>query len=119
MIDVWIGTSRTKPSKGIYHCLLDTDTGKLTEPTLVAEIDGPGFLAMHPGGKQLYAVGNLDRKGVVAAYQIEKTGQNAALRLLNALEIGDGGAAHVAVDSTGKTHSSPHSTGVDPSESFH
>ena len=74
MIDVWIGTSQSKPSKGIYHCTLDTKTGKLTEPELAAEIRGPGFLAMHPDGHHLYAVGTLDGKPSVAAYWIEKSG---------------------------------------------
>ncbi len=59
-IDVWIGTSARKPSKGIYRCSLDTSTGKLTEPELAAEISGPGFLALHPDHHHLYAVGKLN-----------------------------------------------------------
>jgi 6-phosphogluconolactonase len=103
VIDVWIGTSQAKPSKGIYHCTLNTRTGMLTEPELAAEIRGPGFLAMHPDGHHLYAVGTLDGKPSVAAYSIEKRGAKSLLEFDNALEIGDGGAAHVAVDPTGKT----------------
>ena len=103
VIDVWIGTSRAKPSKGIYHCTLDTTTGKLTEPQLAAEISGPGFLAMHPSGNHLYAVGTLDGKPSVAAYSIGKPGRRASLEFVNAIEIGDGGAAHVAIDPTGTT----------------
>lgn len=102
-LDVWIGTSRARPSKGIYHCTLDTETGKLSEPELAAEISGPGFLAMHPSGDHLYAVGSLDNKACVAAYAIEKGRGKPALRFVNSLEIGDGGAAHVAVDKTGQT----------------
>lgn len=103
VIDVWIGTSRSKHSKGIYHCTLNTKSGKLSEPQLAAEIDGPGFLAMHPKGNHLYAVGSLDRVPCVAAYAIKKKGANTTLEFVNSVEIGDGGAAHVAVDSTGKT----------------
>jgi 6-phosphogluconolactonase len=103
VIDVWIGTSRAKPSKGIYHCTLNTTTGKLTEPTLAAEISGPGFLAMHPSGDQLYAVGNVDNKPSVAAYAIQQTKQNPVLEFVHSIEIGDGGAAHLAVDATGQT----------------
>jgi 6-phosphogluconolactonase len=103
VIDVWIGTSQAKPSKGIYHCTLNTDTGKLTEPELAAEIRGPGFLAMHPSGHHLYAVGSVDGKPSVAAYAIEKSRGTSKLKFVNSIEIGDGGAAHVAVDVTGKT----------------
>ncbi len=103
VIDVWIGTSQAKPSKGIYHCTLNTKTGTLTEPDLAAEIQGPGFLAMHPDGHHLYAVGSLDGKPSVAAYSIEKSGGKSSLKFDNSLEIGDGGAAHVAVDPTGRT----------------
>ncbi len=103
VIDVWIGTSQAKPSKGIYQCQLNTTTGRLTDPTLAAEIDGPGFLAIHPDGNHLYAVGSIDGTASVAAYKIEKQGGKSTLKFVNALPIGDGGAAHVAVDSTGTT----------------
>ncbi|MEO2026042.1 MAG: lactonase family protein [Fuerstiella sp.] len=103
LIDVWLGTSSRRPSQGIYHCTLNTSNGKLSDPTLVAEISGPGFLAMHPSLSVLYAVGGVDGKPSVAAYAIDGTLNNAALKFLNAIEIGDGGAAHVSVDATGKT----------------
>lgn len=103
VIDVWLGTSQAKPSQGIYHCKLNTETGKLSEPELAAEIRGPGFLAMHPAGHHLYAVGTLEGTPSVVAYKIEKNNGKATLSLDNSLEIGDGGAAHVAVDQTGKT----------------
>ena len=102
-IDVWLGTSSRKPSQGIYHCTLNTSNGKLPEPRLVAEISGPGFLAMHPKLARLYAVGSVDGTPSVAAYAIDGTGRNAALTFLNAAAIGDGGAAHVAVDESGTT----------------
>ncbi|WP_146536242.1 lactonase family protein [Rubripirellula reticaptiva] len=97
-VDVWIGTGSSPQSKGVYHCMLNTHTGKLTNPTLAAEMSGPGFLAMHPSEKVVYAVGGLEGKQVVAAYTID----GEKLSLINSLEIGDGGAAHVSVDPTGK-----------------
>ena len=103
VVDVWLGTGSGKLSKGIYHCTLNTATGKLSDPNLVAEISGPGFLAMHPGLPRLYAVGSLDGKPCVAAYAITGKLENASLEFVNKLEIGDGGAAHVSVDSTGHT----------------
>lgn len=99
--DVWIGTNATPMSKGIYHTTLDTDSGKLAESRLVAQMDGPGFLTLHPKAKVLYAVGALEGKDVVAAYAIGKVDGKATLALINALPIGDGGAAHLAVDPTG------------------
>ncbi len=97
-IDVWIGTSASKQSRGIYHCTLNTDNGKLGEPALAAEMRGPGFLSLHPSGKVLYAVGSLDNTDVVAAYSVD----GDKLTLLDSEPIGDGGAAHVSVDPTGK-----------------
>lgn len=101
-IDVWIGTSRAQPSRGIYHCTLNTQTGKLTTPILAAEVDGPGFLAMHPGGTHLYAVGSYHGTASVIAYRIEGEVGKRQLKYVNSLAIGDGGAAHVSVDETGK-----------------
>ncbi len=103
MIDVWIGTGNAKLSKGIYHCQLNTEKGQLTDSTLAAEISGPGFLAIHPQGHHLYAVGTLEGEPSVVAYKLEKNGDRVTLVLDNALAIGDGGAAHVAVDETGST----------------
>jgi 6-phosphogluconolactonase len=100
---VWLGTGRSPQSQGIYHCRLDSITGKLSDPTLVAEMEGPGFLAKHPKLPVLYAVGGLKNEQVVAAFAIESTPSKVALKLLNSVPIGDGGAAHVSVDSSGKT----------------
>ena len=101
LVDVWLGTGRSKQSQGIYHCTLNQQNGKLSDPTLVAEISGPGFLAMHPSGNVLYAVGSLDGEASVVAYQITGRLEKAALKLMNALPIKNGGAAHVSVDPTG------------------
>ena len=104
VINVWIGTGRSALSQGIYHCQFNTEDGKLTEPTLAAEMEGPGFLATHPTKQVLYAVGGLKGEQVVAAFAIQ---QNLigkpSLKFMNAVPIGDGGAAHVSLDKTGKT----------------
>lgn len=101
-LDVWIGTARSSLSRGIYHCRFNTADGKITEPTLAAEMDGPGFLERHPTLPVLYAVGTLSNEPVVAAFAIERDAK-PNLRLLNSLPIGDGGAAHVSLDKTGRT----------------
>jgi 6-phosphogluconolactonase len=100
-IDVWIGTGGGL-SKGIYHCRLNTDSGKLTNPTLAAEAGGPGFLAMHPSQPVLYAVCRDMKEPVVAAYRVPVDRRQPQLEWINSLPIGDGGAAHVSVDPTGR-----------------
>lgn len=100
--DVWIGTGGHQLSRGIYHCTL-TDEGEVTTPTLVGEIRGPGFLARHPSKPILYSIGSLNNQPCVAAWQIEARGDGPTLKLLNSVPVGDGGAAHLAVDATGHT----------------
>ena len=102
-LDVWLGTSGHPLSKGIYHCVLDSESGQLSPSRLVAEISGPGFLAMHPEKTHIYAVGTLESVPSVAAYRITATGEDAQLELVGAAPIGDGGAAHVSVDQRGRT----------------
>lgn len=101
MIDVWIGTGRAKESRGIYHCLLDTKLGRLSNVQLMAEVSGPGFLAMHPSGEHLYAVGTLDEIPAVIGYEISRVNGRVQLSLDRSIPIGDGGAAHVAVNREG------------------
>src|SRR5690606_4888674 len=78
--------------------------GKLSESRLVAEISGPGFLTLHPKRPMLYAVGTLEGTPSVVAYHIGKDeAGKPKLKLVNSAAIGDGGAAHLAIDATGKT----------------
>ncbi|MFO7903235.1 MAG: lactonase family protein [Pirellulaceae bacterium] len=103
-LDVWIGTTtpRRGLSKGIYHGVLDVDNGTLTRPRLAAEMSSPGFLALHPSGKALYATGSLDGVPSVAAFRIQERNGRSRLSMINSQPIGDGGAAHLATDRTGK-----------------
>ena len=108
---VYIGTYTGKTaagneSKGIYASELDLASGKLGEPVLVAETKSPSFLALHPDGKHLYAVGEIadfggKNVGAVSAFAIvdAKTGQ---LKLLNQASSGGPGPCHLVVDKAGK-----------------
>lgn len=101
-LPVWFGTKTPRKagpwaSQGIYHATLDTTNGKLSTPTLAAKHESPGFLVHHPSKAILYSVGSTERKPTVTAYKI--TG--ATLEKINHQEIGDGGAAHLAVDADG------------------
>lgn len=95
---VYFGTSG-RSSIGIYHATFDPDNGKLTSANLAAEVESPGFLAMHPDGDKLYAVGVAEKKGVVAGYQILANGDLQPL----SDQLNPGGrAAHIAVHPNGK-----------------
>jgi 6-phosphogluconolactonase len=85
-------------SKGIYRAVLDTETGTLSEPTLVAETPGPSFLALRPGGAFLYAVRE-SPEGQVSSFAVQPDG---TLRHLNTESAHGGGPCHVAVDRGGK-----------------
>lgn len=95
-IDVWIGTGG-RPSLGIYHCRLDTSSGRLSQSRLVAEMGAPGFLSMHPNGRILYAIGNLGGQPVVASFSVMGQEDSPVLELTGSQPIGDGGATHLAV----------------------
>jgi putative heme-binding domain-containing protein len=102
---VYVGTYTGKDSKGIYRCEFDPDGGKLTAPVLVAETVNPTFLTIHPSGKFLYAVGEIDKfggkkAGAVNAYSIDpRTGD---LKLLNQQSSGGSGPCYIATDRAGK-----------------
>ena len=55
---IYLGTYTPKDnsSRGIYAVRLDTATGALSAPVLVAETTNPTFLALAPNGATLYAL---------------------------------------------------------------
>jgi 6-phosphogluconolactonase len=101
----YIGTYTGKKSKGIYSARFDSDTGKLSAPELAAETKNPTFLALHPNGRVLYAVGEFDdfqgmKTGAVSGFSID--GKSGKLSLLNQKPSGGGGPCHLSIDKTGK-----------------
>src|SRR4051812_46580260 len=104
-IFAYIGTYTGAKSKGIYVSRFDSETGKLSIPELATETKNPTFLALHPNGHVLYAVGEIGdfqgkKTGAVSAFSIDaKTGK---LTLLNQQPSGGTGPCHLAVDKTGK-----------------
>lgn len=102
---VYFGTSGGD-AEGIYVSRLDTATGKLNKAKLATEALNPGFLAIHPSEKYLYAVapsipGHEGKEtGGVSAYLINrKTGM---LSLINQQPSGGSGPCHVSLDSKGR-----------------
>ncbi len=102
---VYFGSYTGAQSKGIYRSRFDTATGELSAAELVAETRNPSFLAVHPTGNFLYAVGEVDdaqgkRAGAVSAFAI--AGKTGKLTLLNQQTSGGTGPCHLSVDAAGK-----------------
>jgi len=91
-------------SKGIMRSGFNSATGTLTEPVLAAETGSPSFLALHPGGKFLYAVGEMEvpgfKGGPVSAFAVHQP--DGALTLINQADSIGGGPCHLSLDATGK-----------------
>jgi 6-phosphogluconolactonase len=94
---VYFGTYTNGTSKGIYVSRFDATTGVLGTPALAAESVNPSFLAVHPSGRFLYAVNEVDNfeggsAGAASAFAIEAAGK---LRLLNQ-------SSYISLDRAGK-----------------
>jgi 6-phosphogluconolactonase len=104
---VFVGTyTRPNGSKGIYRSELDLASGKLSAPQLAAETRNPSFLAIHPTGKFLYAVGefadlNGQQSGGVSGFTLDPA--NGSLKLINTKPSGGTGPCHLVVDKAGQT----------------
>ena len=103
---VYVGTYTNKTeSKGIYAYRFDPGVGKLTSLGVAAESEDPSFLAVHPSGKYVYAVNEIDhfgaqKSGAVSAFSIDpKTGK---LTLLNQAATQGAGPCYISLDKTGK-----------------
>jgi 6-phosphogluconolactonase len=102
---VYLGTYTQGTSKGIYLYHLDLSTGALVSAGLAAETTSPSFLAIHPGRRFLYAVGEIGdfrgkKAGAVSAFSIDPA--SGKLGLLNQQPSGGPGPCHVAVDRAGR-----------------
>jgi 6-phosphogluconolactonase len=92
-------------SKGIYMSHYDSVRGILSAPELAVEATDPSFLVLHPSGKFLYAVNELEtfpgeKSGAVSAFSIDP--KTHKLLLLNKVSSGGAGPCHIALDRTGK-----------------
>ena len=96
-IDVYFGTGG-RDSEGIYHSKFDTETGKLSNAKLAAEINGPGFLAWHPDKSKIYAVAGINGGPGVAGFHVKKDG---TLEQFTSSLVRDGGGTHIAVHPSG------------------
>ena len=100
---VYFGTYAGPLSKGVYVSRLDAASGELSAPELAAETPSPGFLAVSPDGKFLYAANNNivvngQSVGAVTAFAIDKN--SGHLTALNEKPTGGPGNCHVSMDSS-------------------
>ncbi len=95
----YVGTYSQRGSKGIYVGELNDTTGALTITGTVGGVDDPSFLALHPNGRFLYAVGE-GKNGVVAAYAL--SGRQGMPRPLNYQSSRGDAPCHLAVDPSGQ-----------------
>lgn len=103
---VWIGTypgaGAGTPSglgEGIWRVELDVATGSLTGAVLAATSPAPSFVATHPGGRVIYAVGE-QAAGTVTAFA---AGRDGALGALAVVSSGGGDPCHLLLAPDART----------------
>src|SRR5437667_5725410 len=79
---------------------MDRTSGELLRVGAVNAGANPSFLSMHPNGRVLYAVNELEPTGAVSAFAIERA--TGALTRLNEQPSGGGAPCYVSVDRSGR-----------------
>jgi 6-phosphogluconolactonase len=101
-----LGTYTGAESRGIYAVRLDSETGALSKPELVAELSNPEFLALHPNRRVVYALTQAptaEGKNAAAIASFEVQPESGQLTLLNMESTGRSSLTHLAVDAAGST----------------
>jgi 6-phosphogluconolactonase len=104
-LTVYVGTYTDTTSRGIYRFTLDPKTGATQPPILAGAAKNPSFLALHPSGRFLYAVGETESfdgksSGAVSAFAIDQT--TGDLTLLGQQPSEGAGPCHLIVDRSGR-----------------
>jgi 6-phosphogluconolactonase len=95
----YFGTYTGPKSKGIYVSRFESGTGKLSAPELAAEIAQPSWVTIHPNGRFLYAVSELEKDSAITGFSIDrKTGK---LTILNKVPSAGTVACHLAINKAG------------------
>jgi len=104
-IRLYVGTyTEGTKSQGVYRLSMDPASGVLTIDGSADAGPNPSFLALHPNGRVLYAVNEIEqysgqKSGAVTALAIASTG---ALTKLNEQPTLGGAPCYVSVDRTGR-----------------
>lgn len=102
---MYVGTYTERGSKGIYAYTFDESTGSMMPLGLMAESVNPSWLALDRSGRHLYAVNEVSEfkgkpTGAASAFAVDPVTHK--LTLLDQVESGGAGPAHLSLDSTGK-----------------
>jgi 6-phosphogluconolactonase len=95
MSTVYVGTYTTRGSEGSYALDFDAGAGRLSLQGLLARLQNPSFLALHPRGPWLYAVGEQHDGGTVTALSLQG-------EVLSRQSTIGKGPCHVGVDPLGQ-----------------
>ena len=97
----YVGTYTTKTdSKGIYAFRFDTATGGLSAIGIAAETRDPSWVAVHPGGKFLYAANEAGKASTVSAFAVDA--KSGKLTLVNQIPSLGEDPCYLSFDKTGK-----------------
>ena len=104
---VYVGTytQEGSKSKGIYAYRFDEGTNQITSLGLAAETTNPSFVAIHPNGRFLYAVNEVQHyegpnSGGVSAFSIDRA--TGKLTFLNEVPSRGADPCYIIVDKAGK-----------------
>jgi 6-phosphogluconolactonase len=98
---LYVGTyTEGTKAKGIYLVSMDRRSGELLRVGSVDAGPNPSFLAIHPSGRFLYAVNEIEPTGTVSAFAIETA--TGALTRLNDQPSEGGAPCFVSVDRSGR-----------------
>lgn len=101
---VYVGTQEAAAAGGVHAVRLDAGTGLLSMPRIAAAQERPTWILRDPRRPVLYAVSEVGNDGVaqgsVTAYAIDGDG---ALRSLDTVPSGGGGATHLSLARDGRT----------------
>jgi 6-phosphogluconolactonase len=88
--------------EGIYCFEMNPHTGALSGKKLVAKVQNPSWIVIHPSKKYLYSVNEIvnGKSGAVSAFAIEP--ESGDLKLLNEVTSEGRGSAHMSLDASGK-----------------
>ena len=98
-------TEEGSKSKGIYAYRFDEDANQITSLGLAAETTNPSFVALHPNGRFLYAVNEVQNykgpnSGGVSAFSVDRA--TGKLTFLNEVPSRGADPCYIIVDKTGK-----------------
>ncbi len=96
--DFYVGSYASADHESIYRYRLDKETGALSRKEAIKGVDNPSWLLIHPNGKLLYSVEELNPAGRIAVCSLE----NGALEHLFSLETEGADPCHLSLSPDGR-----------------